>query len=167
MTPDTTEEPSNIWNNHYGDLANDSTRNIRSTNWWESLVSSDFYYFPECDAIIRWSDITSALSETPNNNAPDDDGVCSEVWKLVASEKIPESKMTKIIHKIINLMYDSGEIPNNMDTRIVVPVPKKVDIKDPNKYRVISLILTLSKLLYKKIATKLAHIDKKYENLVK
>ncbi|OLY84585.1 hypothetical protein AYI68_g1248 [Smittium mucronatum] len=64
-------------------------------------------------------------------------------------------------------MYDSGEIPINMDTSIVVPVPKKGDMKDPNNYRGISLIPTLSKLLSKTIATKLSQIDKKYEILVK
>ncbi|OLY79204.1 hypothetical protein AYI68_g6738 [Smittium mucronatum] len=64
-------------------------------------------------------------------------------------------------------MYDSGDIPTNMDTSIVVPVPKKGDMKDPDNYRGISLIPTLSKLLSKIIATKLAQIDKKYEILVK
>ncbi|OLY77718.1 Transposon TX1 uncharacterized 149 kDa protein, partial [Smittium mucronatum] len=116
---------------------------------------------------IKWSDITMALNDTPNNKAPDTDGIPSEVWKLVVTEKIPESKMAKIIFKIINIMYESGEIPTNMDTVIVVLVPKKGDMKDPDNYRGISLIPTISKLLSKRIATKLAQIDKKYEILVK
>ncbi|OLY82556.1 hypothetical protein AYI68_g3323, partial [Smittium mucronatum] len=61
------------------------------------------------------------LSDTPNKRAPGSDGIPSEVWKLQVSEKIPESKMQKIILKIINIMYDSGEIQTNMDTSIVVP----------------------------------------------
>ncbi|OLY81954.1 hypothetical protein AYI68_g3933, partial [Smittium mucronatum] len=65
------------------------------------------------------------LSDTPNNKASGSDVIPSEAWKLVVSEKIPESKMAKIIFKIINIMYDPGEIPTNMDTSIVVPVPKK------------------------------------------
>ncbi|OLY85684.1 Thermolabile hemolysin, partial [Smittium mucronatum] len=104
----------------------------RSAIKWESLLITDGDYFPECDTGIKWSDITMALSDTPNNKAPGSDGISGEVWKLVVSEKIPESKMAKIIFKIINIMYEAGEIPTNMDTSIVVPVPKKGDMKDPN-----------------------------------
>ncbi|OLY83454.1 hypothetical protein AYI68_g2403, partial [Smittium mucronatum] len=35
-------------------------------------------YFPECDTNIEWSDITTALSDTPNNKAPGSDGIPSE-----------------------------------------------------------------------------------------
>ncbi|OLY81770.1 Retrovirus-related Pol polyprotein from type-2 retrotransposable element R2DM [Smittium mucronatum] len=156
-----------ICNNHFGELANDSTGNSRSATKWESLLITDCDYFPECDTNIKWSDITMALSDALNNKAPGPDGIPSELWKLEVSEKIPESKMAKIIFKIINVMYDSDKIPTNMDINIVVPVPKMGDMKDPDDYQGILLITTLSKLSSKIIATKLAQIDKKYEILVK
>ncbi|OLY79098.1 hypothetical protein AYI68_g6841, partial [Smittium mucronatum] len=67
-----------IWNNHFGELANDSTGNSRSATKWESLLNTDCDYFPECDTNIEWSDITTALSDTPNNKAPGSDGIPSE-----------------------------------------------------------------------------------------
>ncbi|OMJ18144.1 Transposon TX1 protein [Smittium culicis] len=64
-------------------------------------------------------------------------------------------------------MYDSGEIPSCMTTSIIVPVPKKGDMKDPDKYRGISLMPTITKLLAKVVATKLAALDIKYKLMAK
>ncbi|OLY78878.1 hypothetical protein AYI68_g6164 [Smittium mucronatum] len=93
-----------IWNNHFGELANDSTWNSRNATMCESLLTADCDYFPECDTNIKWSDITNAISDTPNSKAPGADGDHIEVWKLMVSEKTPESQMAKIIFKIINLI---------------------------------------------------------------
>ncbi|OMJ15269.1 LINE-1 reverse transcriptase-like protein [Smittium culicis] len=60
-------------------------------------------------------------------------------------------------------MYDTGDIPNRLETSIVVPIPKKGDLKDPDNYRRISLIPTLAKIM----ATKLSIIDAQYQILVK
>ncbi|OMJ20553.1 hypothetical protein AYI69_g6165, partial [Smittium culicis] len=136
------ENKLEIWNQHFSDLAKDTTGNSRDPSKWQALLSDDSDYFPECDYSISWADITAALDDTPNNKATGADGVPSEIWKL-------------------------GNIPKTMTTSVVVPVPKKGDMKDPNNYRGISLIPTLIKLLAKILATKLAAIDKKYKILVK
>ncbi|OMJ28731.1 LINE-1 reverse transcriptase-like protein, partial [Smittium culicis] len=150
-----------------GDLAKDTTGNSRSASKWRELLSGDQDYFPECDDPIKWSEITKALNYTPNNKAPGVDGVPSEIWKIVMSEKSPTSDLAKIIHKIIKIMYDSGEIPSCMTTRIIFPVPKKNDKKDPDNYRGISLIPTIIKLLAKIVASKLATMDLKYSLIAK
>ncbi|OMJ24595.1 RNA-directed DNA polymerase from mobile element jockey [Smittium culicis] len=64
-------------------------------------------------------------------------------------------------------MYDTGDIPQCLETSVVVLVPKKGDLKDPDNYRGISLIPTLAKLVAKIVATKLSKIDAKYQILVK
>ncbi|OMJ25349.1 hypothetical protein AYI70_g948, partial [Smittium culicis] len=122
-------------NKHFGDLAKDTTGNSRSAIKMRELLSGDEDYFPESDDSIKWSEITKTLNDTPNNKAPGVDGVPSEIWKMVMSEKSPTSDLAKIIHKIINIMYDSGEIPSFMTTSIIVPVPKKgVDVPGlPNR----------------------------------
>ncbi|OMJ13446.1 LINE-1 reverse transcriptase-like protein [Smittium culicis] len=160
-------EKIKIWTNHFGDLAKDATGNSRSTDKWENLISSDCDYYPECDSTILWSDITNALHDMTNNKAPGADGVPSEVLKLVMTEPSPTSSLAKLIHKIINLMYDTGDIPQCLETSVVVLVPKKGDLKDPDNYRGISLIPTLAKLVAKIVATKLSKIDAKYQILVK
>ncbi|OMJ27302.1 hypothetical protein AYI69_g3266 [Smittium culicis] len=90
--------------------------------------------YPECDRSVLWSDITDALRDTPNNKAPGADGVPSEVWKLVMAEPSPTTPLAKLIQKIINIMYGTWDIPQCLGTSIVVPVPKKGDLKDPDNY---------------------------------
>ncbi|OMJ17877.1 hypothetical protein AYI69_g7263 [Smittium culicis] len=57
------EKKLEIWNQHFSDLAKDTTGNSRDPS--------------------NWADITAALNDTPNNKAPGADGVPSEIWKLV------------------------------------------------------------------------------------
>ncbi|OMJ16070.1 Transposon TX1 uncharacterized [Smittium culicis] len=160
-------EKLKVWTNHFDDLAKDTTGSRRTTDKWENLISNDCDYFPECDSSIQWTEISDELRDTPNNKAPGVDGVLSEVWKLVMTATSPTSPLAKLIHKIINIMYDTGDIPKCLETSVVVPVPKKGDLKDPDNYRGLFLIPTLVKLVAKIVATKLSKIDAKYNILVK
>ncbi|OMJ26387.1 LINE-1 reverse transcriptase-like protein [Smittium culicis] len=156
-----------IWTNHFGELSNDTTGNSRSDNKCENLINTDTDYYPECDNTTIWSEITDALADKPNSKATGADGVPSEVWKLVMIESSPTSSLAKSLNKIFNIIYDTGDIPQCLETSVVVPVPKKGDLKDPDNYRGISLIPTLAKLVAKILATKLSKIDAKYNILVK
>ncbi|OMJ15842.1 Transposon TX1 protein, partial [Smittium culicis] len=162
-----TAEKLKIWTKHFGDLAKDISGNSRSPSKWQDMISDDSDYFIECDDSVNWYEIIQALKDTPNNKAPGADGVPSEVWKLVMNEKSPTSNLAILIKKIVNMMYDSGYIPKSMTTSVVVPVPKKGDMRDPDNYRGISLIPTIIKLLAKIVAAKLAAIDIKYKLIVK
>ncbi|OMJ25129.1 LINE-1 reverse transcriptase-like protein [Smittium culicis] len=153
--------------NHFDELAKDTTENIRTTDKWGNLISVDCDYYIECDSTISWSDITDALRDTLKNKAPGADGVPSGVWKLVMTESSSTSSLSKLLNKIVNIIYDTGDIPQYLETSVVVPVPKKGDLKDPGNYRGISLIPTLAKLMAKIVATKLRKIDTKYQILVK
>ncbi|OMJ14847.1 Transposon TX1 uncharacterized [Smittium culicis] len=156
-----------IWANHFCELALDTTGNSQSSDKWENLIAIDCDYYPECDYSILWTVITQVLEDTPNNKAPGADGVPSEIWKLVMAEPYTTSNLAKLLNKIINIMYDTGDITQCIETSIMVPVPKKGDLKDPDVYRGISPIPTLAKLVAKIVATKLSKIDAKYQILVK
>ncbi|OMJ21910.1 hypothetical protein AYI70_g3184 [Smittium culicis] len=132
---------------HFSDLAKDTAGNSRDPSKCQALLSDDSYYYP---------DKASGADRMP-----------SEIWKLVMAQKTPTSDLAKIIYKIIKMMFDSGNIPKNMNTSLVVPVPKKGDMRDPDNYRDISLIPTLIKLLAKIVASKLARLDNKYKLIVK
>ncbi|OMJ20932.1 putative RNA-directed DNA polymerase from transposon X-element [Smittium culicis] len=58
-------------------------------------------------------------------------------------------------------------MPKQMDPSVVVPIPKKGDMRDPNNYRGISLIPTLAKVISKIVARRLCAIDNKHEILAK
>ncbi|OMJ14102.1 hypothetical protein AYI70_g8097 [Smittium culicis] len=64
-----------VWNQHFSDLAKDTTGNSRDPSKWQVLLSDDSDYYPECDQSISWADITTALNDTRNNKAPGADGV--------------------------------------------------------------------------------------------
>ncbi|OMJ17229.1 hypothetical protein AYI70_g6114 [Smittium culicis] len=119
-----------MWNQYFSDLANDTTGNSSDPSKWLQLLNYDSDHYPECDNIISWADITTALNDTLNNKAPGADGVPSEIWKLVMVEKSPTSDLAKTILKIIKIMHETGNIPKSMTTSVVVPVPKKGDMKD-------------------------------------
>ncbi|OLY78950.1 hypothetical protein AYI68_g6992, partial [Smittium mucronatum] len=129
------ESKLKVWETHFKNLAKDSTGNSRTTEKWESLLNNDVQIFPECDDSITWYDITSALKNIPNNKSPGMDGIPNEVWKLVSSEASPTSKVARIIFRILKIIWDTGKIPETMTTSIIVPVPKKGNLQDPNNYR--------------------------------
>ncbi|OLY85375.1 Transposon TX1 uncharacterized 149 kDa protein [Smittium mucronatum] len=131
------------------------------------MLDYDIESFPECDEPIKWSEITTALKEIPNNKASGTDGIPNEVWKLVKSEISPTSKMAKTVFKILKSIWDTGNIPEIMSTSIVVPVPKKGNLSDPNNYRGISHIPTFIKILAKVLANKLSAISEKYKMIAK
>ncbi|OMH83726.1 hypothetical protein AX774_g2740 [Zancudomyces culisetae] len=60
---------------------------------------------------------------------------------------------------MVTRIFETGEIPKRWSTSIVVPVPKKGDLTDPNNYRGISLIPTMVKLVAKIVATRLNKED--------
>lgn len=156
-----------VWEDHFKNLAQDSTGNSKSTEKWEPMLDNDVNTFPECDDSIRWNDVTDALKNIPNNKAPGLDGIPNEIWKTVSAEVNPVSKMAINMFRILKTMWDSGDIPEIMTTSIVVPVPKKGNLQDPNNYRGISLIPTFVKILAKILANKLSLISDKYNLIAK
>ncbi|OLY82296.1 hypothetical protein AYI68_g3586 [Smittium mucronatum] len=68
-------------------------------------------------------EIIVALNETPKKKTSGSGGMSSDVWKLVIEEKTPTLKFHKVLNKIINLMYESGDIPLRITTNKILPVP--------------------------------------------
>ncbi|OMH82745.1 LINE-1 retrotransposable element ORF2 protein [Zancudomyces culisetae] len=68
---------------------------------------------------------------------------------------------------MVSRIFDKEEIPTKWSTSIVVPVPKKGDLTDPNNYRGISLIPTMVKLVAKIVATRLNKEDNRVKLLAK
>ncbi|OMH82653.1 hypothetical protein AX774_g3855, partial [Zancudomyces culisetae] len=48
-------------------------------------------YFRECDEEPTWTEIKEALKETPKNKAAGEDGIPSEIWKIIQSDEDPDS----------------------------------------------------------------------------
>ncbi|OLY78487.1 hypothetical protein AYI68_g7460, partial [Smittium mucronatum] len=124
-----------IWETNFKNLAKNFTGNSKTTEKWESLLNFDIQIFPECDASIKWYDITIVLKNIPNNKSPGIDGIPNEVWKSVSNEASPTSSLAKVIFRILKFIWDTAQIPEIMTTSIVVPILKKGNLQDPNNYR--------------------------------
>ncbi|OMJ22903.1 putative RNA-directed DNA polymerase from transposon BS [Smittium culicis] len=161
------EAKAEVWASHFEELAKDSTGNSRSAKKWRDIGKNYTAEFTECDTPLSWAEICAALKSTPNNKSPGSDGIPSEVWKMVQYEDEPTSPLAKLILRLITGIWDAEKIPKQLDPSVVIPIPKKGDIRDPNNYRGISLIPTLSKVLSKIIARRLCKIDNKYSILAK
>ncbi|OMJ23940.1 RNA-directed DNA polymerase from mobile element jockey, partial [Smittium culicis] len=161
------ETKAEVWAAHFEELARDSTGNSRSAEKWRDIGSDSTEVFTECDTPLSWTEIRAALKSTPNNKSPGSDGIPSEAWKLVQDEDEPTSPFAKLLLRLINGIWDAEKIPKQLDPSVVVPIPKKGDMRESNNYRGISLIPTLSKVVSKIISRRLCKIDNKYNILAK
>ncbi|OMJ08365.1 LINE-1 reverse transcriptase-like protein [Smittium culicis] len=156
-----------IWSDHFESLA--KTQKIRNTTRIAELEPKlrNVDYYMECDMVPTWNELTTALKHTPIRKSAGIDKIPSEVWKLVQSENAPESPLARLIYEMVQKAWKGGSISAVNNTSIVIPIPKKGDLSNPNNYRGISLIPTLLKLISKIIAIKLSEMDCKHGILVK
>ncbi|PVU97126.1 hypothetical protein BB561_000748 [Smittium simulii] len=87
--------------------------------------------------------------------------------KLVQDETEPKSHLAILINKLVNKAWNECNLIDTNNTSVVVPIFKNGNCQDPNNYRGISLILTLTKLIAKLLAIKLNRLDFKYTILCK
>ncbi|PVU93505.1 hypothetical protein BB561_003249 [Smittium simulii] len=116
------------WAKHFESLAKDATGNSQSNTKWQKIWKSTKNAFPECNYIITWNEIKTALKATSNNKATGTDGIPSKIWKLAERDQNYKSHLELIILKIFTVIYKNGEIQEKLTTRIVVPVSKKVNL---------------------------------------
>jgi hypothetical protein len=88
-------------------------------------------------------------------------------YKLPGSDQIPTEMIQAggetlwpEIHKLINCIWNKGELPDKWNVSIIVPVHKNCDKTDCSHYRGISLLSTLYNILSNILRSKLSsHID--------
>ena len=90
---------------------------------------------------ILESEVKAALRSMKSNKAPGNDNITKEM--IEACGGIGSSKMVKILNKI----YESGYIPQQMKESIFIPIPKKGDLPYCSNYHLISLMSHITKLL--------------------
>ncbi|PVU92851.1 hypothetical protein BB561_003578 [Smittium simulii] len=101
----------NVWEKHFGDSADDTTGNSRNNTKWDSIFPNITQSYYERDNIITWEEVAIGLKATPNNKAAGIDTIPSEIWKLVQQEANSTTNFSKLIFKLINLLYNNNNIP--------------------------------------------------------
>ena len=85
---------------------------------------------PEIDK----SEIIKAVRKLKNRKAPGVDVITAEAIKTAGQP------MVDMLHKIFNLVWNSGKTPKDWAKMLVTPIHKKGDKLTPGNYRAISLL---------------------------
>ena len=89
---------------------------------------------------ITEDEIVSAIGQLKSRKACGSDKILAEMLKSSSSLLIPYLKV------LFNAIFDNGIFPSIWRESVIVPLHKKGNRNDPNNYRGISLISTLSKV---------------------
>ena len=98
--------------------------------------------------ILR-AEVEEAIRSLKRNKAPGIDNIQAELIKEGGSD------MVEILLKICNLSLKTGLWPSQWTQSILIPLPKKGDIRKCNNYRTISLISHTSKILLRVIKNRI------------
>ena len=85
--------------------------------------------------------MTAALAKSKRNKAAGPDGIVTEM--LTALDDFGIKKITELINEI----YNSGEIPEELSRSIFIALPKKPGANECGLHRTISLMSHITKLL--------------------
>ena len=126
------EDVARRWSEYLGQLFNDFRTNEEFTPL--NALSGP----PITKDEIRW-----ALHKSKTNKAAGPDEVVTEMLKALGDTGV------NILYSLVNKIYDSGEIPNDMLNSVFIALPKKPNTLDCDQHRKISLMSHTLKLLLK------------------
>lgn len=129
------EEKNKRWAEYTEDLYNDyeDNENILEN---ESEVEVD-----NIGPTILKCEFMKALKELKNRKAPGIDGIKAELLKNLGE------KGTNHLFKLISEMYETGNLPQDFEKCVMIPLPKKGNATKCGEYRTLSLITHASKIL--------------------
>ena len=95
----------------------------------------------ELNSEISQSEILKAIKALKNNKTPGVDRVLNEYIKQTSTMFLP------IYHKLFNMIFDSGILPDSWLVGIIKPIYKnKGNADDPSNYRPITILSCMGKL---------------------
>jgi hypothetical protein len=90
---------------------------------------------------IQKDEIIKCIQKLKNNKAGGEDAIINEYTKTTSNQFI------KIYEKLLNLIFDTGFIPESWVVGNIIPIYKnKLDSNDPKNFRPITLVSCLGKL---------------------
>ncbi len=98
---------------------------------------------------ILISEVEDAIRSLKNRKAVGHNNIPSELLKFAGDNTV------NVLHKICNCVWKSGHWLTQWTNTLIIPLPKKGDLKKCTNYRTISLISHPSKVLLKVIANRL------------
>jgi len=152
------------WETHYRTLASDVTGNSQNESHWSHLKQGSNPTL-NLDGDINQHEVWEALGRMPLHKTPGNDGIPTDFLRAMLCEQreleayerlssrekegldYPHPLMTKIIVRLLNLVYFEADILSKWSTSSVISIPKDGDLSDMDNYRGISLMSCVLKIL--------------------
>lgn len=104
--------------------------------------------FPKFDEEFSYQELLRAIKNT-KDSAPGEDGFKYKIYKEL------DSRNQKYLLKFYNIIWKYSLRPSRWNSSIVIPIPKKNDVRKANDVRPINLINTIVKLFDKMVNVRL------------
>jgi hypothetical protein len=133
------------WKNHFAVLLGQRATEREEGNAEDDLggvardESDDVFVF-DLDCEITEGEVQYAIRKLKNGKAPGLDELSSEFLKVAEHTFVP------FLTKLFNELFDKGLFPESWCQSAIIPLFKKGDINNPENYRGISLLSTVSKV---------------------
>ena len=119
------------WNEYTAELYNDDTRSTEQIKFYDKLSRPS----------ITKDEIRNAINEIPNGKAVGPYELPNELVKLLEEDAID------FLHGLMNQIYDSGQLPEELLRSIFVAIPKISGTTACGKHRTIVLMSHTVKIL--------------------
>eukprot|EP01018_Ginkgo_biloba_P038654 Gb_08459 [translate_table: standard] len=152
------------WQRHYAKVLADVEGRSQNLEAWVGVSVAEHPELTKINGPIVWKEVKSVLKEIEYHKAAGVDGLPPEWFKAMLGsqrggqesrnqrkrrkkEKKRLSPMVQAFLKVVNGIWDAGHIPSNLNSTVLVSIPKKGDLTLHDNYRGISLIPVLLKIL--------------------
>ena len=96
----------------------------------------------ECE--VKW-----ALESITTNKASGGDGIPVELFQILEDDAV------KVLHSICQQIWKTQQWPQDWKRSVIIPIPKKDDVKACSNYHTIALIIHASKVMLKILQARL------------
>ena len=109
---------------------------------------------PPCvnlDKLFTDSELIKALKQLKNCKSPKPNGVPNEIWKVA----LLNSELRGVLRQFLNACFSQGRVPELWEIGEVFAIYKKLDPRNPDNYRPITLLDTIYKIYTRLLADRL------------
>lgn len=154
------------WTDFYAKQYADPNYEItKNPDFWADKLNAHLIRREEdldVNAPFTWAEICIAMVPSKAARAPGPSGMPT-AWLHLARDSAkdgvfprePTSDMGKVLLQLVNLLWTTGEVPSRLLKASVVSIHKKNSALDPDNYRGISLMESLTKLVTSLLAARL------------
>ncbi|MCO5563787.1 hypothetical protein L7F22_017435 [Adiantum nelumboides] len=152
-----------IWEGHYSRVFADADGTSKDPLVWCDKHVRLWPGMPEICDPLNWFEVRDACRRLKRHKAAGGDGLSLEFFKLGErnNPSKPRSEMGKAYLHMVEMIYDTGDVPAGASDVVIVSIPKKGDLTNTDNYRGIALISVAIKILTTVVTRRMLQILEK------